>query len=383
MAIRSVAVLGAGNGGCAAAADLAARGYDVRLYNRSRARLQPLLDRGGLERHGEIGEGFVPLDVITDDIRLAVGGADLVMLTVPISAHPFFAEQLASLLESDGMVFLNPGHMGGGLFLAHEIHRLTGRRDVRTCEVSTLSYACRMNGPDSVNVMARMHRLPFAAFPGRHRDDLFELIEPLYPQLAPAGNVLETGFMDINAVEHPPQIICNAGWLEHTRGDYLFYYEGTTPSVGRVIDVLDRERLAIAEAAGIPTEPFVALFHAMGYTTERAVEEGTAYAALQDSSPNRWIKGPPSLDHRYLHEDVGWGLVPWSELGRTLGVGTPLMDALIAIGSALNGRDYAAEGLTLDRLGLAGIAAEELAGYLWNGIGEAGMSGGSREMSKV
>jgi opine dehydrogenase len=368
MAIQSVAVLGAGNGGCAAAADLAGRGFEVRLYNRSRERLEPLLKRGGLERHGEAGEGFVELAVITDDLDRAVGGADLVMLTVPISAHPFYARRLGPILPPGAVVFLNPGHMGGGLFLAHEIHRLTGRSDVRTCEVSTLAYACRMRGPASVNVMRVMRSLPFAAFPGRAQEELFELLRPLYPSLVQASHVLETGFLDINAVEHPPQIICNAGWVEHTRGAYLFYYEGTTPSVGRVIDTLDRERIAVAEAAGVPTRPFVQVFQEMGYTTEDAARAGTAHAALQASAPNRWIRGPKSLDHRYLHEDVGWGLVPWSELGRSLGVATPVMDALITLGSALNGRDYRAEGLTLERLGLAGRRPGELAGYLRDGI---------------
>jgi opine dehydrogenase len=368
MTIQSVAVLGAGNGGCAAAADLAGRGFEVRLYNRSRERLEPLLGRGGLERYGEAGEGFVELAVITDDLDRAVGGADLVMLTVPISAHPFYARRLGPILPPGAVVFLNPGHMGGGLFMAHEIHRLTGRSDVRTCEVSTLAYACRMRGPDSVNVMRVMRSLPFAAFPGRAQEELFQLLSPLYPSLVQASHVLETGFLDINAVEHPPQIICNAGWVEHTAGAYLFYYEGTTPSVGRVIDTLDRERIAVAEAAGVPTRPFVQVFQEMGYTTEDAARVGTAHAALQASAPNRWIRGPKSLDHRYLHEDVGWGLVPWSELGRSLGVATPVMDGLITLGSTLNARDYRAEGLTLERLGLAGRRPGELAGYLRDGI---------------
>jgi opine dehydrogenase len=361
-------VLGAGNGGCAAAADLGARGFDVRLYNRSRARLEPLIERGGLERHGAAGDGFVELSLVTDDLAKAIRGADLVMLTVPISAHPVFAEPLGAALPPDSVVFLNPGHMGGGLFLAHEIHRLTGRTDVRTCEVSTLTYACRMDGPASVNIVQVMRRLPFAAFPGRHQAELFELVGEIYPAITEARDVLETGFMDINAVEHPPQIICNAGWVEHTKGDYLFYYEGTTPGVGRVIDALDEERRSVALAAGVPTRRFVEIFHEMGYTTEAAVAKGTAHAALQDSSPNRWIKGPPSLDHRYLHEDVGWGLVPWAELGRSVGVETPLMDALITVGSALTGRDYRREGLTLRRLGLAGKSVAELPGYLREGI---------------
>ena len=48
--IRSVAILGAGNGGCAAAADLTLRGYEVRLFNRTRAqRSSRSVERGGLE----------------------------------------------------------------------------------------------------------------------------------------------------------------------------------------------------------------------------------------------------------------------------------------------------------------------------------------------
>jgi opine dehydrogenase len=106
----------------------------------------------------------------------------------------------------------------------------------------------------------------------------------------------------------------------------------------------------------------------MGYTTARAAEVGTAYAALQDSAPNRWVKGPPTLDHRYINEDVGWGLVPWAEMGRAFSVPTPVMDALIVAGGVLNGRDYRAEGLTLERLGIAGLGRDDLVPYLRDGI---------------
>jgi hypothetical protein len=47
------------------------------------------------------------------------------------------------------------------------------------------------------------------------------------------------------------------------------------------------------------------------------------------------------------------------------------MDALIVLGGALNGRDYRADGLTLDRLGIAGLSPDELATYLRDGIDAA------------
>src|SRR3989337_2016864 len=59
MSIRKIAVLGAGNGGCAAAADLTLRGYEVRLFSRSESTLSPSVQRGGLELL-EDGEDKVP-----------------------------------------------------------------------------------------------------------------------------------------------------------------------------------------------------------------------------------------------------------------------------------------------------------------------------------
>ena len=92
--IRSVAILGAGNGGCAAAADLTRRGFDVRLFNRTRGRIEPIVERGGLELTGEAGDGFVELAVVTDDLATAVRGVDLVMVTAPLLALPSYASDL-------------------------------------------------------------------------------------------------------------------------------------------------------------------------------------------------------------------------------------------------------------------------------------------------
>ena len=62
-------------------------------------------------------------------------------------------------------------------------------------------------------------------------------------------------------------------------------------------------------------------------------------------------------------------------MGRTHGVPTPLMDALITIGGALTGRDYRSAGLTLKRLGLAEVPTEALGAYLYDGLdSRAGLS---------
>jgi opine dehydrogenase len=365
----AVAVLGAGNGGCAAAADLSRRGFAVRLYGRPSERLNALREHGGVGLAGVIGDGFVPVGLITDELERAIDGAEVIVLTIPSSGLEHYARALVPLLEETQVVMLNPGHMGGSLFIA-QIARELGCPVPRLCETTTLTYACRMTSATDVTVFGLSSNLLFAALPASATDELYERVSPLFGALTKAGSVLETGLQDLNAVEHPAQALLNTGWLEHTKGDYYFYFEGTTPSVARVIEAVDRERMALAAAVGVPTQSFVDYFHRAGYTSEEAARTGSVYQAMQASEPNRWIKGPPGLDHRYVHEDVGWGLVPWIHLGRVLGVATPTLEALTVIASVANGIDYLREGLTLERLGMDGLDAAGIVRYVELGVSD-------------
>ena len=363
MSIKTVAVLGAGHGGCAAAADLGRRGYGVRLHARTAERLRPLRERGGIEARG-VHDGLVPTSLMTTDLGEAVRGADLIMLVVPSIAHEAYARALAPLLDGSQPILLNPGHTGGALHLLHELRRAGNASPIKCCETVTLTYIARMAGPATVNIFSHTTHLRFAALPGRHADAMFALIKPLYPDIVQATSVLETGLGNINAVFHPPGMIMNAGWIERRGGDFLFYREGITAAVGRVVAAVDAERLAIARALGVPATPFIDLFHQAGLTTEAARDSGSITRACEDSAPNRTIKAPPSLDHRYIHEDVGYGLVPMAELGRLAGVATPTIDALIRLAGLALGIDYRTDGLTLERLGLADKSPAELTRFV-------------------
>jgi opine dehydrogenase len=359
MSVTTVAVLGAGHGGCAAAADLGRRGFSVRLHARNPERLHALRAASGISARG-IHQGLVPVDRITADLAEAVHGADLIMLVVPSIAHAFYAAALAPRIADGQAIFLNPGHTGGGLHFLHALRGAGFGGRVRLCETVTLTYITRLEAPALVNIYSYTTRLRFAALPGRDTAALFALIAPLYPNIVAATSVLETGLGNINAVFHPPGMIMNAGWIERRAGDFLFYREGITAAVGRVIAAVDGERLAVAKALAVPAMPFLDLFHEAGLTTQAAREAGDIARACEASEPNRTIKAPAALDHRYLHEDVGYGLVPMAEFGHLAGVATPAMDALIHLAGLAVGIDYARDGLTLRRLGLAGLSPADL-----------------------
>jgi len=368
MAIRKIAVLGAGNGGCAAAADLTLRGYEVRLFSRSESTIAGLARRGGIEliENGQI-KAAAPY-FMSPHLPPAVRGADLIVVTTPAVGHEYLAKNLADHLANGQIILLNPGHTGGSLHFANLLRARGCRADVQLCETVTLTYICRMTEPGRVEIYRRTTHLRCAAFPSKHTAGLVKDIQAIFPNVVPAANVLETGFSNINAIMHPAGMLGNAGWIEKTAGQFLWYSEGITPAIGKWIDWVDSERMAVVRALGMEPLRFVDIFHQAGLTTAAARDSGSAYRAIQDSEPNRTIKSPPSLDHRYLREDIGFGLVPMSEIAGLVGVQTPLIDALITLGSAALGVDFRSTGLTLEKMGLANVQAENLPEILRDGF---------------
>jgi opine dehydrogenase len=263
---------------------------------------------------------------------------------------------------------LNPGHTGGSLHFANMLRRSGNKATVTLCETVTLTYICRMVKPARVEIYRRTTNLRCAAFPARDSQNLIGEIQAIYPNVINAENVLVTGLSNINAIMHPAGMLGNAGWIEETAGDFLYYREGITTAIAAWIDKVDKERLQIVKSLGLEPIPFVDIFHQAGLTSQEARDSGSVYRAIHESEPNFKIKSPASLDHRYLHEDVGYGLVPMAEIARMLGVKTPMINALITLASVANGIDYSREGLTLEKMGLANVPAENLAATLQDGF---------------
>ncbi len=176
-----VAVIGAGNVGCALAGDLALRGIDVRLYNRSPERLEAIETAGGISLCGEV-EGFAPLGLVTNSLAEAISGAAVVAVTVPTASLPHYASALLEATAPAQLIWLNPGHTGGALYLA-ERARAYGCRGERTiCQLTTASHISRLTGPATVRVFLRS-RSSIASLPARDLDRCHERLDALLPGL--------------------------------------------------------------------------------------------------------------------------------------------------------------------------------------------------------
>src|SRR5690606_33545846 len=179
---------------------------------------------------------FSPIKKVTGDIAEAMDGADVVVMMGPTHAHVDMTNAIDRHLKLEHIFCAGSGHT---LTLLPTTLRKAGHERPVTCETSTLPYICRKTSPDRIKVSRKSATIKFAAFPAERTEELAEKLRPLFPTLSPVTSLLDTVFPYTNAIHHPPALLCNIGRVEATGGDYCHYYEGITPSVGRIIDALD------------------------------------------------------------------------------------------------------------------------------------------------
>ena len=347
-----VAVLGAGAGGFAAAADLTLRGHEVRLWNRSLATIEPIRAAGKkISYTGVLGDGEIQIAALDHDLARTLDGADVVTVTLPALAHAEVAGALAGL-GCTVPVVLNPGHTGGALHW-RQVFARTGAAQPPIAELSTLTYVARKQPPNSVRISGVAGSVHAACLPG---DGLaLECARTLWTSATPARDVLATGLANVNMILHPPGAVLAAAWVEATKGDFLFYVDAMTPGVARVIERLDSERLEVALAFGHDLPPLIQEMAAIGTVEPSVGTAGDAGLAIAQGRANRRIRAPGSLGHRYYREDFGYGLVPLIALARIAGVDASIASALLRLAEAATGEELGMCGLTADRLGIENL----------------------------
>jgi opine dehydrogenase len=347
-------VMGAGHGGLAMAGHLGLMGFDVRLFNRTRARLEAVMTRGGVEVEGEDVSGFGSISRASDQAGEVLDGADVVMVVVPATAHSFIAEHCAPYLRDGQTVVLNPGRTFGALAFAQALKRLGCTADVTIAETQTFIYASRVVGPGQAKIFRVKNSIPLATVKAHRIPQCLNLVRQAFPQFVPGDSVFKTSFNNIGAVFHPALMLLNAGWVEDP-ADFDFYYQGTTDSVAVVLEALDAERVAVAAALGFQAlsarEWLYLAYDAVGKDLHQAIHANPGY---------RGILAPHRMEMRYLTEDVPCSLVPMSSIAKRFGVATPVMDAFIALASTMHCRDYRAEGRTVESLGIADLDLKQI-----------------------
>ncbi len=365
-AVETVAIIGAGIGGIYLAAELGIAGFKLRLHDLDEARLADIRAFGGIDVEGE-RSGFAAVERVTSDLQATVDGADVIIIVTGGNAQATVARSLAPLLRDGQIILLVQGNTGGSLIVRRALDGAGCGAEVTVAEMDNYPYSCRRLAPTRIRPIVAKRWLQIATFPGNRIAAVHARLLPLFPQAVAAPHAVYTGFTNANAMLHVANCVANAARIESGDG-YRFYAEGVTPAVARLYQAINGERVSVAAALGASVPNLEDWFDRVYGVREATLVETCRGLTYNSDGPYQATGTPSSLDHKFITEDVPTGLIPMSALGAAAGIATPAIDALLTIVSSMTGRDFAAEGRTIERLGLNGMSASEVARIMTEGF---------------
>lgn len=357
-----VAVLGSGNGALAVAFEWAKAGHEVSIFDFEQfpKNIDAINKAGGIYSEGEL-EGFQKIEYAGHDISKVLPEAELIFAVGPAYSTEPFGKVCKNYVKPGQKYVVCPSSCAGSIVFKNALGLDIKDESVIVAETSTLPYAVRIIGDAKIAVYNRLKGGYFvAALPTKYTDEIYNTLVPVFNTAKKGENILKTTLQNANPVIHPAVSLLNAALIERTNGEFYFYEEGVTQSVGRLMKAVDDERIAIGEKIGVEVIPDPILGMEQGYQAEPTYDIGYSKA------PGfKGIKAQPSLDYRYFNEDAGFGLVFLTDLAKQIGVQTPVMDAVLKLVSVVMDRDYKAEkARTMEKLGISNYTLEELKALL-------------------
>lgn len=357
--MKKILVMSAGQGGQALAGELALRGHRVTLYEHpafasvvEAIRAKNLV----LELTGKIS-GKAKLTEATTDAATAMRGAELIFFAAPSYAQKAFFDLTLPYFEDGQVIVLTPGNFG--TFSLKAALDKAGKK-VLVGELDNLPYVCATPEPGRVEVRGVKKLLTLASLP---MTDYATVDVAMQGSLGTAWsrgkNVLHTSIAAMNMVLHCLPMLMNCGRIESDSDGFKFYFDGMTPSVCAAAEALDKERLAVAAAFGLTLPGTREMLQA-----QYGVSGADMYAVIQANAAYAGISAPRDMRHRFLTEDVPFGLVPTAALGEAAGVPTPVMDAAIILSNLALGEDQRSIGQNLGAMGLRGRSVEGIVSLL-------------------
>lgn len=353
-----VAIIGSGGIGRGYAAYLSTHGHHPVLWSPSGAAQAEFAGSALLSVTGKI-EGEFSIAVARSCTE-AVAGADAVIIAVQANGFRKVCDTLAAHLR-DGQAVVFSAHCS---FAALYLHRLLKQRglELPIAAWATTALTARKSGPRSVHISGIRKRLDVATLPVRHGAAGLALCEALFGhRFQLREDMLAIMLSNLNPPAHMANMLGNLTRAE--RGEDWPNYGSITPGVGRIIEALDTERLALANAFGLSVRS-VQEHYALSFGVEPG-PVGDMAAAVYRMRPE--LAGPKTLDTRFITEDVPFGLVPLEFLGAICSVPLPVHQAGIALFDAISARDFRAENDLLPALGLAALSPAELHNQLRKG----------------
>ncbi len=346
-----IAILGAGNSGCALAADYASRGHQVTLIKTSNAmhddNYEFLSQNGGLMILDEFGEEKRGnISKVTRDIS-AVSGNEIIIVCVQTIYHKPLLERLIPHLEAGQILLINPGYLSTAYVLS-----ICPEPEFIIAETESTFIDGRISKPGRFSVGFRNVRNPIGVYPASRTSEAREKLSQIGTPFTYLKTVVEAALHNPNMIVHTVGAVMSIPRIEATKGEYCMYHEVFTPSVWNILEALDGEKIQVLSRLGCEKLSYVEACKLRNSLDDDrdAKEVFFDYASM----PTR-AKGPVTVDSRYITEDVSQGLVLLESIAKSLNVPCPITSSLIELASAALGYSLREKGRSIESLGRENI----------------------------
>lgn len=350
--MSTVAVVGAGPVGRATAAYLAHHKIPVALWSPSGKSAQALATgngRGRLAYEGAL-QGEVEVDLLTAPEALAE--FDVIIIAVPGHAYPAVLPRVAPRLHARQLVIVSGALSLAPLWLYERAGEGTHAGDRPTVAswgttLATARHGGNDGGPAKVLINTLRASFEVAAIPAARLDRVLATCRALFGErFTPMDNILATALLNVNPVAHVAEVLPNLTRIDKRENWPLF--DNLTPSAARIGEAVDLERQAIARAFGFS----VRSIHEHTHLSYHVPLGSYADMAVAIHAKYGGPAGPTTLEHRYVLEDVPYGLVFYETLARLVKVPVPNLSAAITLISSAYGRNLRLDNPLLAELAL-------------------------------
>lgn len=345
-----ISILGAGNAGCAVAADLTLKGHEVTLIKTSHSmhddNFEYLQNNDGkmvLNEFGEIKTAYI--SKVTRDLT-ELKNSEVVIIYIQTNYHEQLIEKISDIIEDNQILLINPGYLSTAYVLKH-----CNDKKVIVAEAESSFIDGRIMEPGYFRVGFRNVRNPIGIYPKERKEEAIEKLDKLDERFVYLDSVVEAAIHNPNLIVHTVGSVMSIPRIEKSKGDFCMYHEAYTrdnPSTWNILEALDKEKMSVLKKMGFKELSYV---EACKYRNSLNESEDAKEVFLNYAEMDTRAKGPTKVDSRYISEDVPQGLVMLESLGKTLNVETPIASSLINIASAALERNLRNEGRTLEGLG--------------------------------
>lgn len=354
-----ITIIGCGNSGLIHAAKLIEKGFsDVGILKTSSSINEDfytlISKENGYNVKDETNGGtrfWVKPAFITKDIESAIQFADILLVTTTTLQHEYVAKLIAPYVKAGQIIALIPGYLGSLIF------RKYIDKDVIYSEWETTAYNGRIMDSLYVRITFYNPRNAISVLPVSGKNEVLDIFSTLFDNTRyTRNNILESAVHNPNLIVHTIGMLLSASRIEYSNGEFWMYREAFTKSVVNVIKAFDIQKNKILNKFGCDSLDY---FEAAKWRNEEDLSKDSMEVFRSFAASSN--KGPVTLEHRYLLEDVPSGLCLFSSIGKVVNLETTIADSIIHLSSALLSRNFWQEGRTIQKvLGKGNISYDDI-----------------------